>query len=331
MPEFVDYIQKLPSGSSSAPIRVVSYNVLSSFLADNMAMTDTKYENNDNRLKAVTDKLKPEIDKKSIICLQEVSSAWKPLIQQFFKDNNYTVNDIENYTPVTTGSTKFQMGVAIAYPTDVYTVVTPYKSDNVGKSKKIPSPRTPPTPPTPDVWENVRKIENNILHIMLKHTTLNKQFAVSTYHMPSKYKDQPLMIIHAALAANAAESFADKKPHILCGDFNTMSTDEGYKLLTTGGPPATVTIPDEGDKWEAKITKLLSAYAVNGAEPTYTCSSLRKPPATLFQGTIDYIFLSSEWKVTEVLSVPTLGTTDSIPNTTEPSDHVMIGATLSFD
>ena len=336
MPEFVDYIQKLSSGPPSTPIRVVSYNILSSFLADKMVMTDKKYENNDERLKAVTDKLKLEIDKKSIICLQEVSSAWKPRIEKFFTDNKYTVNNIKNYSPITSGSPDFQMGVAIAYPTDVYTVVTPYKSEIVGVSKKEPSPRTPPTP---DVWEDVRKKENTILHIMLKHNSSNKKFAVSTYHMPSPktvkgvVQNKPLMIIHAALAAHAAQKFAYKDvPYILCGDFNTMPTDDAYTLFTTGRHPTTVTIPDEGDAWETTIETLQSAYAVKGGEPLYTCGSLRKPPpATIFKGTIDYIFLSPGWKVTEVLPVPTLGDKDSIPNASEPSDHVMIGATLSLD
>jgi mRNA deadenylase 3'-5' endonuclease subunit Ccr4 len=323
MPEFVDYVQKLSSGPPSAPIRVVTYNILSSFLADKMVMTDKNYENNDNRFKGVTDKLKIEIDKKSIICLQEVSSAWKPRIEKFFRDNDYTINNIENYSPVTKGSPDFQMGVAIAYPTDVYTVVKDYTSEVVGTFKSEPSPRTPS-----DVWNNVRKKENTILHIMLKHNSSNKEFAVSTYHMPSKAKNQPLMVIHAALAANAAKKYAIGKPYILCGDFNTLPTNEAYTLFTTG--KTSLTIPDEGDKWEATIETLQSAYALKGGEPAYTCSSeIKSKP--FFQGTIDYIFLSDKWKVTDVLPVPTLGDTESIPNATEPSDHVMIGATLSLD
>ena len=334
MPEFVDYIQKLSSGPPSTPIRVVSYNILSSFLADKMVMTDKKYENNDDRLNAVTNKLQLEIDKKSIICLQEVSSAWKPLIEKFFTDNKYTVNNIENYTQNEKIVTDFQMGVAIAYPTDVYTVVTPYKSEVVGKSLPLP---ISPTSPQPDEWKWARGKQNKILHIMLKHNTLNKQFAVSTYHMPNEDGRPVIMCIHAALAAHAAQKFADKKgPYILCGDFNTKPTNEGYTLFTTG--KTSLTIPDEGvPKWEATIEKLRSAYAVKGSEPMYTCGSLRKsppppaPPATIFKNTIDYIFLSDGWKVTEVLPVPTLGATESIPNETEPSDHVMIGATLSLD
>jgi len=325
MPEFVDYVQKLSSGPPSAPIRVVTYNILSSFLADKMVMTNPNYEKNDERFKGVTDKLKIEIDKKSIICLQEVSSAWKLLIEKFFTDNKYTINNIENYSP-NKGYPGFQMGVAIAYPTDVYTVVENYKSEVVGMSLELPSR---PIVPQPDVWGLARAKQNKILHIMLKHNSSNTEFAVSTYHMPSKAKNQPLMVIHAALAANAAKKYANGKPYILCGDFNTLPINEGYTLFRTGN--TSLTIPDEGDpKWEATIEKLRSAYAENGGEPAYTCSSLMNSKP-LFQGTIDYIFLSDKWKVTDVLPVPTLGDTESIPNATEPSDHVMIGATLSLN
>jgi hypothetical protein len=48
----------------------------------------------------------------------------------------------------------------------------------------------------------------------------------------------------------------------------------------------------------------------------------------VFCETLDYIFLSDTWKIVNLLPVPR-DTSDSYPDDEEPSDHFMIGATLT--
>ena len=73
-----------------------------------------------------------------------------------------------------------------------------------------------------------------------------------------------------------------------------------------------------------------SAYVLkNKVEPEFTNYAKTKddPP---FIGTLDYIFLSSHWKVNRVKSLPTLqGFQGPLPTENEPSDHLLISADIS--
>ena len=74
-----------------------------------------------------------------------------------------------------------------------------------------------------------------------------------------------------------------------------------------------------------------SAYVLkNKVEPEFTNYAKVKddPP---FIGTLDYIFLSSHWKVNRVKSLPPLeGFQGPIPTENEPSDHLLISADISI-
>ena len=53
---------------------------------------------------------------------------------------------------------------------------------------------------------------------------------------------------------------------------------------------------------------------------------------TQFCETLDYIWLSPEWHVDDVVDLPSRSelTVESFPSQDEPSDHMLIGATLSL-
>jgi len=147
----------------------------------------------------------------------------------------------------------------------------------------------------------------------------------------------------------------------LAGDFNIMPDSAQYKFLTTGklcngGDGDTCTeeadkaataimspIPPEryGVKWESDIVGMKSAYASyeknNGKESDFTNYAHNGALSDeSFIGTLDYIFLSGncehQWNVVDVLK---LKHRDEVldgpfPNENEPSDHVMIAATLEI-
>lgn len=76
-----------------------------------------------------------------------------------------------------------------------------------------------------------------------------------------------------------------------------------------------------------QIPPLRSIYAQNRNEPEYTCKSRTKDMNEVFRNTLDYIFISSEWKFHGVVVIPK-DTEPSYPSEKEPSDHFMIGADL---
>eukprot|EP01035_Chromulina_nebulosa_P019116 gene19116-24950_t len=107
-----------------------------------------------------------------------------------------------------------------------------------------------------------------------------------------------------------------------------------YKLITTGSI-------DENDP--AKPPKLPiidqttepmnSAYFLhNKVEPDYTNHAQVKDDEP-FIGTLDYIFLSKEFTVKSVISLPSIETAKQLgpmPLVDEPSDHLVLGATVEL-
>ena len=73
-------------------VRVVSYNVLSSHLASPGYFTACAAENLEApaRLRRVLAKLEPETANESVICLQEISTAWAGKMHVFFEKRGYT-------------------------------------------------------------------------------------------------------------------------------------------------------------------------------------------------------------------------------------------------
>ncbi|CAF4570636.1 unnamed protein product, partial [Didymodactylos carnosus] len=73
---------------------------------------------------------------------------------------------------------------------------------------------------------------------------------------------------------------------------------------------------------------LKSAYREkNGTEPVYTDFS-DTPHSPDFCATLDYIFFVGRIMVEKVLELPDHPTSESYPDDTHPSDHLMIAATF---
>jgi hypothetical protein len=159
-------------------------------------------------------------------------------------------------------------------------------------------------------------------------------FVVGTYHMPCMFQVPQVMVIHSALSAQCIEKFAKDDPYIYAGDFNIKPDSSMYTLLTTGSleethPDFPHNVP--GDTYELKTRPLRSAYKeADGAEPNFT--NYAKPgDAETFIDTLDYIFLSDHWKVTSVEPIPHRDVVAGpLPNKDEPSDHLLLGATLKY-
>jgi 2',5'-phosphodiesterase len=141
-------------------VRVVSYNVLSSHLADPSWFWTCKPEHLEAsfRLEKIKMKLKAEIDQESIICLQEVSLCWSGAFHQFFSENNYHF-----ITALYGSGFTGYMGVAIAVPLHKYHIKevairrlseTMTVSNISSSSSALPIPVETRTPPV-SWWQTI--------------------------------------------------------------------------------------------------------------------------------------------------------------------------------
>ena len=78
-------------GASSSEARVVTYNVLSSHLAEETYFTHCAPEdlNAETRLQRVIEKLEPELAKGAVVGLQEVSMTWAGPLTTWFASRGY--------------------------------------------------------------------------------------------------------------------------------------------------------------------------------------------------------------------------------------------------
>jgi len=350
-----------------ARIPLVTYNVLSSSLCEPSFYTNSDPEalDPDARLVRVLAKLEGEVRSKSIICLQEISRSWSGELHTFFAQRGYHfVHSAYG------GQRNGFMGVSVAFPISEYDItntsmdrvsnfkawprapkpgaLSRFGSAIVGVYRKIRG-RRPPIDP----WNDAMKRHNCLVYVRLVHKVSGKPFHLATYHMPCQFRVPSVMTIHAALVQQRLHELAGEEPLIWCGDFNVMPGDGPYKLITEGSldpeheafPP-----PRSHDSWEPTVPmSLVSAYKQKlGDEPAFTnWAQTRKSPP--FIGTLDYVFMSEGCRAVELSPVPTtMPREDGVarggqlkgavkgmyggpfPTTEEPSDHLMVGATVEL-
>lgn len=168
----------------------------------------------------------------------------------------------------------------------------------------------------------------------------------------------------AAKGDHTTSKSSSVAPFILAGDFNITPDGPHYQLMTTGSLPpdatTTTTASDSSDlstkeqespspyppirygtKWKPSLSKMKSAYALhnpNDKEPNFTNYAYNGALADdnhAFIDTLDYIFLSQnhDWVVKDVESLKHRDDDNVLeegpyPNQEQPSDHVLIAATL---
>lgn len=307
--------------TQSFKVEVVQYNVLSDALCtpDMYIASDADILTEKYRFDKLTEKLRIQILKHAIICLQEVSQNWIGKLHVFFKQFAYT------FICTTYGHEKNgYMGVGIAYPPK-------YGLDDC---KIIRIGDTMPSPPI-DVslytrvmnmipWSWIpftAKVEQDHLvaakskwnqAIILRLIDVDRTFVVATYHMPCDFERPAVMSYHVQYLIYAIKTFAgrDKSRMILCADMNIRPNTELYDTMF--GP-----------------VELRSTYVeYNGKEPDYTNCIKSKFSKNGFIDTLDYILISPEITVLNVMDCPK--SKHICPNEREPSDHIMIGAQLSL-
>jgi len=222
-------------------VRVATYNVLSSHLSgkDHYSTLNPEHLSPKNRLPVVLQKIDEEIEKSSIICLQEVSHDWAGTFHTHFANKGYHL---------VTGlyGKKFNgyMGVAIAFKTETFdvlgvdvsrladkreggwprkpreperNVVSRFAIDSYGFVKTTTksflgllglynAPRWPPQ----DAWQMSENRFNQLVTVQLQDKATQKSFAVGNYHMPCAFYKPQVMTIHTDLAARHVQKLVTR-------------------------------------------------------------------------------------------------------------------------
>jgi hypothetical protein len=133
----------------------------------------------------------------------------------------------------------------------------------------------------------------------------------------------------------------------------TSDADGMDTTATEAGDPSSAWADDLGKTWSEHTAlpvpeydpgyvfdltlprPVYSAYTRStGKEPDFTNSAETthslKPEPEEFIGTLDYIFCSEDVEVVEVLPLPSLADAVAMPTATEPSDHLLIAATVKI-
>ena len=148
---------------------------------------------------------------------------------------------------------------------------------------------------------------NVLLTTTLRDKQSGQAFCVGCYHMPCAFFMPMTMTIHSEMAAKHVQDIAASKnglPYILAGDWNITPDSPTYKMLTTGTltpDDPSFPSPKHGTAWSVTAAPMRSAYAEKGGEPDFT-NNARAKEDDPFIDTLDYIFISPEWKVENIKS-----------------------------
>ena len=286
-----------------------------------------------------------------IICLQEISADWKGTLELLFAKHDYSFFNISYGI----------LGVGIAIPNQSISV-TNVEYIHIGELIKTNTPRL--------IWrteeeyreaERDRKIREESLSFMQKvslyvkdmtalipeyiriiEETINeakwrknyairitleaseKRFIVYNYHMPCTFKKPIIQFLHLSVFKKLILQH-HIIPTIFAGDFNITPSSDEYNFFTGTPVPESkmIYLPKE----DQEDISYQSFKMITTAQTTqFTCHSETKFGG-YFNDTLDYIFVSNA-RITTYGKL--LETSEKMPNSICPSDHLPIYADIDF-
>lgn len=325
-------------------VKIFSYNVLTPKYCNKkkFPMNNIEDLNNHIRLNKIKKLFLDQIENESIICLQEVSRDWAGVFQLLCDNNNYNfVKSLYGYPK------NGYMGIVIAYPKKYKLLdlnirrISEFIDYNVKKKNyceefidcvyEFISAKDAVTP----IFDIAKNRYNTAiaLKLQLKDDENSRPFWIINYHMPCIWRNQEIMMLHAAYFKKFVEQVCSKgKDHcIVVGDFNSQPNSFPYEILVASTLIGIDNYFKDFNDFELPIVdmKLDSVYKkFYGKEPeatNYSYCDFNGP----FKGTLDYIFVNND---INVLKVNEIGYMDSyMPNEDNPSDHIPLYCELEIE
>ena len=299
---------KIKSNTKLPTFSVLSYNILSDDLANpeyiNVA---PKFLNNKSRVKLLLKKLANHIDDSAIFCFQEVSGTQLSALCRFFYDHHFYYVGIGD--------------LAIFFHCNTFTMKGVHGNNfpSVAKSGELASIFTT------DELQTLSTRKKYFLGVHLKHTATGQSITVVTTHIIANPKLNDLKVLQIIALIQLFQS----GPTVICGDFNSLPSSDQIKAITNGKISIGCTKLSGNERSCSKIK-------FRALQPVYkqgiTTHTSNKTTPT-FSEMVDHIFYSSELTVISrlpLMAKSTATTKSPLPDSTEPSDHCMIGATFHY-
>ena len=337
-------------------VHIISYNILShALIASHTIDRDPACLTEEYRFTLLKAELTEFINsnQKPIFCLQEVSQSWSNKLLVFFIKENYHFYWVKGFS-------KFNdyMGVAIAWPNEIEATNIMIYTPSELIPKMVVKPKSM-LERLVDLFygifcKNTERAKNILAKnklmkdwkasswktnccLAIEFKSPNKNYIVSTYHMPCAYKNPLVMILHVVAYVKCAYNMlANRKdvPLFLTGDFNSLPDSFQYKFLC-GSDYSDETLLNDLKRFDLPV---LSDYITNTTcnlrsgydpEPIYTNKAFYKYDNMIegskFEGCIDYIFVNDICDIKENLHIRRLHENEWIPSFKSPSDHLPIG------
>ena len=268
----------------------------------------------------------------TVVALQEVPLGWLSALRRHARKLGYRL--VATFSKLARGVPGF-MGVALAWPARAYDATA---VDARQLHEAVGWPRQP-SPPRDAAWTNVRGTVSAIVAARLRQRGgAGAAFVAASVHLPYDGRLgallRPTQGVAAAIAARHVAALANRSgaalPHALAGDFNAPPGTTAHSvMLGQESPPQ----PARSVAWwpPAAPRRYRSAYAAAaGAEPPFTnvvASRGGGAPMTL---TLDYVWVSDEWRVAAADPLPPAAAAEALPNRTWPSDHLLLAVELEL-
>ena len=317
--------------AAKSTVRIATLNVLNCHLV-NLVARPAEVLDAAARLRLLLDTFGTLAASDTVVALQEVPLGWLSALRRHARKLGYRL--VATFSKLARGVPGF-MGVALAWPARAYDATA---VDARQLHEAVGWPRQP-SPPRDAAWTNVRGAVSAIVAARLRQRGgAGAAFVAASVHLPYDGRLgallRPTQGVAAAIAARHVAALANRSsatlPHALAGDFNAPPGTTAHSvMLGQESPPQ----PARSVAWwpPAAPRRYRSAYAAAaGAEPPFTnvvASRGGGAPATL---TLDYVWVSDEWRVAAADPLPPAAAAEALPNRTWPSDHLLLAVELAL-
>ena len=316
--------------AAKSTVRIATLNVLNCHLVGLVARP-AEVLDAAARLRLLLDTFDALAASDTVVALQEVPLGWLSALRRHARKLGYRL--VATFSKLARGVPGF-MGVALAWPARAYDATA---VDARQLHEAVGWPRQP-SPPRDAAWTNVRGAVSAVVAARLRQRGgAGAAFVAASVHLPYDGRLgallRPTQGVAAAIAARHVAALANRSgatlPHALAGDFNAPPGTTAHSvMLGQESPPQ----PARSVAWwpPAAPRRYRSAYAAAaGAEPPFTnvVASRGGGAPTL---TLDYVWVSDEWRVAAADPLPPAAAAEALPNRTWPSDHLLLAVELAL-
>lgn len=235
-----------------------------------------------------------QMDRRSVICLQEVDNSLKGKFATIARARNYAF--VIGQSPI---------AVMIMCP-------RAYNPVNVLHCQVGAHVRLPADPTSAHVrsYPHAMASKNEILAVRITPrkggTSTGTPVDVYCYHMPCKYMWPAFINMHTEAIKRLVERVSGTLPHAVCGDFNSKPSDDFYSNMLCSGMVDTQPV--------GKIS-----------------TRCKGPGGDVFEATLDYVFVSDGLCHSEDTHAhEDIAPDQLLPSDAWPSDHVPVSTVVDI-